>query len=111
MLMVTDTLYLEGGILVVVDDFTRECLCVVTDTWLSGARVARELAHSMKLNGFCASVTAVARALIRRQWGQQQVRSVRAVHQRLLTVGLRLLSDNEHSSCIRVPSNLEVRNN
>src|SRR3954465_2404755 len=30
-------------ILVVVDDFTRECLCLVPDTCLSGARVAREL--------------------------------------------------------------------
>ena len=30
-------------ILVVVDDFTRECLCLVADTSLSGARVAREL--------------------------------------------------------------------
>jgi putative transposase len=31
-------------ILVVVDDFTRECLCLVADTSLSGLRVARELA-------------------------------------------------------------------
>jgi putative transposase len=30
-------------ILVVVDDFTRECLCLVADTSLSGLRVAREL--------------------------------------------------------------------
>jgi len=30
-------------ILTVVDDFTRECLCLVADTSLSGARVAREL--------------------------------------------------------------------
>jgi putative transposase len=30
-------------ILAVVDDFTRECLCLVADTSLSGARVAREL--------------------------------------------------------------------
>ena len=30
-------------ILVVVDDFTRECLCLVADTSLSGNRVAREL--------------------------------------------------------------------
>ena len=30
-------------ILVVMDDFTRECLCLVADTSLSGARVAREL--------------------------------------------------------------------
>ena len=30
-------------ILVVVDDFTRECLCLVADTSLSGKRVAREL--------------------------------------------------------------------
>jgi len=30
-------------ILAVVDDFTRECLCLVADTSLSGGRVAREL--------------------------------------------------------------------
>jgi putative transposase len=30
-------------IFVVVDDFTRECLCLAADTSLSGARVAREL--------------------------------------------------------------------
>lgn len=30
-------------ILAVVDDFTRECLCLAADTSLSGARVAREL--------------------------------------------------------------------
>ena len=30
-------------ILAVVDDFTRECLCLVADTSLSGRRVAREL--------------------------------------------------------------------
>jgi len=30
-------------ILVVVDDFSRECLCLAADTSLSGARVAREL--------------------------------------------------------------------
>jgi len=30
-------------VLAVVDDFTRECLCLVADTSLSGQRVAREL--------------------------------------------------------------------
>jgi putative transposase len=30
-------------ILAVIDDFSRECLCLVADTSLSGARVAREL--------------------------------------------------------------------
>jgi putative transposase len=30
-------------ILVVIDDFTRECLCLIPDTSLSGKRVAREL--------------------------------------------------------------------
>jgi putative transposase len=30
-------------VLAIVDDFTRECLCLVADTSLSGARVAREL--------------------------------------------------------------------
>ena len=42
---VSDTL-IDGRrfrILAVVDDFTRECLCLVADTSLSGARVMREL--------------------------------------------------------------------
>ena len=30
-------------IFAVVDDFTRECLCLVADTSLSGTKVAREL--------------------------------------------------------------------
>ena len=33
-------------VLVVVDDFTRECLALVADTSLSGRRVVRELDHS-----------------------------------------------------------------
>ena len=42
---VSDTL-IDGRrfrILAVVDDFTRECLCLAADTSLSGIRVAREL--------------------------------------------------------------------
>ncbi len=42
-------------ILVVVDDFTRECLCLVADTSLSGARVARELTLLIARR-MCASV-------------------------------------------------------
>src|SRR5580692_586786 len=38
-------------ILVVVDDFTRECLCLVADTSLSGARVARELTSVIARRG------------------------------------------------------------
>ncbi len=38
-------------ILAVVDDFTRECLCLVADTSLSGARVARELGTLVGLRG------------------------------------------------------------
>jgi putative transposase len=38
-------------ILVVMDDFTRECLCLVADTSLSGARVARELTTIMARRG------------------------------------------------------------
>ena len=30
-------------VLAIVDDYTRECLCLVADTSLSGLRVAREL--------------------------------------------------------------------
>ena len=35
-------------VLVVVDDFTRECLALVVDTSLSGMRVARELDASSR---------------------------------------------------------------
>ena len=42
-------------ILAVVDDFTRECLCLVADTSLSGARVARELDAVMVTRGRPAS--------------------------------------------------------
>lgn len=38
-------------ILAVVDDFTRECLCLIADTSLSGARVARELDTLVNLRG------------------------------------------------------------
>jgi len=38
-------------ILVVVDDFTRECLCLAADTSLSGKRVARELTAIMTGRG------------------------------------------------------------
>ena len=38
-------------ILAVVDDFTRECLALVVDTSLSGARVARELDAVIAVRG------------------------------------------------------------
>ncbi|CAN1491806.1 Tra5 Transposase and inactivated derivatives [Caulobacteraceae bacterium] len=38
-------------ILAVIDDFTRECLALVADTSLSGARVARELDRIIRLYG------------------------------------------------------------
>ena len=38
-------------VLVVVDDFTRECLALVVDTSLSGVRVARELDRLAELRG------------------------------------------------------------
>ena len=38
-------------ILAVVDDFTRECLCLVADTSLSGQRVARELDAVIVMRG------------------------------------------------------------
>jgi transposase InsO family protein len=37
--------------LAVIDDFTRECLALVADTSLSGARVARELDRIIRLYG------------------------------------------------------------
>ena len=40
-------------ILVMMDDFTRECLCLVADTSLSGRRVARELTAIMTRRGAC----------------------------------------------------------
>lgn len=46
---------LEDGrrfrVLVVVDDFTRECLALVADTSLSGRRLARELDKLVELRG------------------------------------------------------------
>ena len=38
-------------VLAVVDDFTRECLCLVADTSLSGKRVARELDAIIAIRG------------------------------------------------------------
>ncbi|GAB5431442.1 MAG: hypothetical protein EpisKO_08120 [Epibacterium sp.] len=38
-------------ILAVIDDCTRECLCLVADTGLSGARVARELGALIRIYG------------------------------------------------------------
>ena len=38
-------------ILAVIDDCTRECLCLVADTSLSGARVARKLSALIRLYG------------------------------------------------------------
>ncbi len=38
-------------ILTVIDDCTRECLCLVADTSLSGARVARELSALIRVYG------------------------------------------------------------
>jgi len=43
-------------ILAVVDDFTRECLCLAADTSLSGVRVARELDAVIAVRGRPASV-------------------------------------------------------
>ena len=43
-------------ILAVVDDFTRECLALVADTSLSGARVARELDALVKTRGRPATI-------------------------------------------------------
>ena len=45
-------------ILIVVDDFTRECLALVADTSLSGVRVAREL--DMIIAGRCRPATCVS---------------------------------------------------
>jgi len=38
-------------VLTVVDDCTRECLALIADTSLSGARVARELATLFEARG------------------------------------------------------------
>ena len=43
-------------ILAVVDDFTRECLCLAADTSLSGVRVARELDAITAVRGRPASI-------------------------------------------------------
>ena len=38
-------------ILAIVDDFSRECLALVVDNSLSGARVARELSRIVEIRG------------------------------------------------------------
>ena len=38
-------------VFVIVDDFTRECLCLIADTSISGLRVARELNHLIAIRG------------------------------------------------------------
>ena len=38
-------------IFAIVDDFTRECLCLIADTSISGLRVARELDHLIAIRG------------------------------------------------------------
>ena len=43
-------------ILVVIDDFTRECLALIADTSISGQRVARELDKLIKLYGQPATI-------------------------------------------------------
>ena len=50
---VSDTLSDGRGFRIVaaVDDFTRECLCLVADTSLSGVRVARELDAIIAMRG------------------------------------------------------------
>ena len=56
---VSDTL-VDGRrfrVLVVVDDFTRECLTLLVDTSISGMRVARELDRLVALRGDVAPLT------------------------------------------------------
>ncbi len=43
-------------VLAVMDDFTRECLALVVDTSLSGARVGRELDRIAELRGRAAMI-------------------------------------------------------
>jgi putative transposase len=49
--------------LAVVDDFTRECLALVADTSLSGARVARELDAVIALRGRPGAIASTSRGL------------------------------------------------
>jgi putative transposase len=61
-------------ILIVVDDFTRECLALVADTSLNGVRVAREL--DTIIAGRCPPATCVSDNVLRQemeQWVWQQV--------------------------------------
>ena len=60
-------------VLAVIDDFTRECLALVVDTSLSGARVARELDALIRLYGRPATIVSdngselTSRAILERQ--------------------------------------------
>jgi putative transposase len=60
-------------VLAIVDDFTRECLSLVVDTSLSGARVARELDRLIEVRGHPCSIVSdngtelTSRAMLRWQ--------------------------------------------
>ena len=62
-------------ILAVIDDFTRECLALVADTSLSGARVARELDDLIRRHGRPQTIVSdngtelTSRAILKRQNG------------------------------------------
>jgi transposase InsO family protein len=63
-------------ILAIVDDFTRECLCLVADTSLSGLRVGRELDAIIARRGKpagCVSDNGTSR--LRRQRNSQRKRT------------------------------------
>jgi hypothetical protein len=55
-------------IMTVVDDCTRECLALIADTWLSGARVARERATLFEACGKLYRPTENLLMLQRRRW-------------------------------------------
>ena len=55
-------------VLVVVDDFTRECLALVVDTSLSGRRVVRELNYIVERRGAPLLVVSDNGTELRRMW-------------------------------------------
>src|SRR3546814_13534786 len=67
-------------ILAVVDDYSRECLCLVADTSLSGSRVARELDAVIARRGRrnCASPTTAPSRSEERRVGKECVSTCRS---------------------------------
>ncbi len=98
-------------VLVVVDDFTRECLALVVDTSLSGIRVARELDALVAVRGRPLMIVSdngtelTSRAIL--QWQEDQTRRV-ALHRAGQADAERLRREPERPLPRRMPQRAPV---